>query len=355
MRIDELYAFIPLWLLRSTVFAFGLLWGSFLNVVIYRVPREMSVVRPPSHCPGCGKPVQPYDNIPVLSYVVLRGRARCCGVRMSPRYPIVELIGGALSLAIFEVILLRLPGSMSVGRAAAIYGADFALCMGLVAAAFIDAEHMFLPDSITIGGTILGVFTATLRDLGTVDSLIGAAAGFLGVFIPFIFLYKGLLGRTGMGLGDAKLLALAGAWFGWPGALFTLLAGAVQGSIYAGITRLLGIEPKLPDAVLEDIAELEKAAAAGDEEAKKALAEDPLTEDENHPFIVRFFQRLFGIEGKEQAQDEPAPAPHEEEADIFTPRARIPFGPFLILGILELLFAGEWLKAKLVPFLWPVF
>jgi leader peptidase (prepilin peptidase)/N-methyltransferase len=352
MRIDELYAIIPLWLLRSTVFAFGLLWGSFLNVVIYRVPLEMSVVRPPSHCPGCGKPVQPYDNIPVLSWLLLRGRARCCGVKMSPRYPLVELIGGALSLAIFEVVILKLPGSEPVGRAAAIYGADFALCMGLVAAAFIDAEHMFLPDSITIGGTVLGLFTATLRDLRTVDSLIGAAIGFLGIFVPFIFLYKGLLGRRGMGLGDAKLLALAGAWFGWPGAVFTLFAGAFQGTIYAGITRVFGIEPKLPDAVAEDIAHLEALAAEGDEEAKASLAEDPLTEDDD-PFILTFFRRLFGR--KAEAIEKTAP-PGGEAADEGEPppaRARIPFGPFLILAILELLLAGDWLRANVLPLLWP--
>jgi len=374
MRLDELLSIVPLWLVRSSVFVFGLLWGSFLNVVIYRVPREMSVVRPASHCPGCGKPVQAYDNLPVLSYVILRGRARCCGARMSPRYPLVELIGGALSLAILEVIILNLPGSVSVGRAAAIYGADFALCLALVAAAFIDAEHMFLPDSITIGGTALGIVTATLRDLPTLDSVIGAAVGFFGIYVPFIFLYKGLLGRTGMGLGDAKLLALAGAWFGWPGALFTLLAGAVQGSIYAGVLRVLGIEPKLPQAVLEDIAELEKAAAEGDEEAKKALAEDPLTEDENDAFIVRFFQRLFnaappevaeagetapGAENAAATTDAPpttADAPPEEEEEVAdtAPRARIPFGPFLILAILELLFAGDWLRERLLPLLWPV-
>jgi leader peptidase (prepilin peptidase)/N-methyltransferase len=352
MRLDELTQMLPLWLLRATVFVFGLLWGSFLNVVIYRVPRDMSVVHPASHCPSCGKPIAPYDNVPVLSYVVLRGRARCCGARMSPRYLVVELIGGALSLAIFEAIVLALPGSTSVGRAAAIYGADFVLCLGLVAAAFIDAEHMFLPDSITIGGTLLGVVTATVRGVPTTDSLIGAAAGFLGIYVPFIFLYKGLLGRTGMGLGDAKLLALAGAWFGWPGAVFTLFAGALQGSLYAGITRLIGIEPKLPDAVLEDIAELEKAAAAGDEEAKQALAEDPLTEDENDAFIVRFFRRIFGIAEPVKAEPEAAEQGEREEAETAAPRGRMPFGPFLILAILELLFAGDWVRAHFARLFW---
>src|SRR4051794_37502038 len=163
--LGEVYSWFPLWVLRGFVIFFGLIWGSFLNVVIYRVPREMSVVRPASHCPGCGKPIAGYDNIPVFTYLILRGRARCCGVKMSPRYPLVELLGGALSLAILEVIILKMPGSTPAVRALAVYAADFALCMGLVAAAFIDAEHMFLPDSITIGGTIVGIATATLRDL----------------------------------------------------------------------------------------------------------------------------------------------------------------------------------------------
>jgi leader peptidase (prepilin peptidase)/N-methyltransferase len=360
MRLDELFGLLSLGLLRGAAFVFGLLWGSFLNVVIYRVPRELSVVRPASHCPGCGKPIAAYDNVPVLSYVVLRGRARCCGARMSPRYPLVELIGGALSLAIFEVVIRDLPGSTSVFRAAAVYAADFALCMGLVAAAFIDAEHMFLPDSITLGGVVVGIATATLRGMALTDSLIGAAAGFFGIYVPFIFLYKGLLGRTGMGMGDAKLLALAGAWFGWPGAIFVLLAGSVQGSLYAGVTFLLGIKPKLPDAVLEDIAELEKAAAAGDEEAKKALAEDPLTEDESDAFILRFFRRLTGDSDTSQASrsdtDESTTDAGSEEVDDEAdgaPRARIPFGPFLILAILELLFAGDWLRSHVLPTLWP--
>jgi leader peptidase (prepilin peptidase) / N-methyltransferase len=371
MRFDELTGLIPLWLLRVAVFSFGLLWGSFLNVVIYRVPRDMSVVRPASHCPGCGKPVAGYDNIPVLSYLILRGRARCCGARMSPRYPLVELIGGALSLAIFEVIILRLPSGVSVGRASAIYGADFALALGLVAAAFIDAEHMFLPDRITLGGVVLGVFTASLRDLGWLDALLGAGIGFVGVWFPFTFLYKGLLGRTGMGLGDAKLLALAGAWFGWPGAVFALFAGAIQGTLYALVTRLLGIELKLPDAVQEDIAELEKRAAEGDEEAKRDLEADPLAEDRHggdRAFIVEFFKRLFGIKDTPKTEVRPkagrqpegpraeAKADESEaeaEAEEGAPRARLPFGPFLILAMLEFLFAGPRISDFLYGILSP--
>jgi len=316
MTLVEVYAWFPLWVLRGFVLFFGLIWGSFLNVVIYRVPREMSVVRPASHCPGCGKPIAGYDNIPVVSYLLLRGRARCCGTKMSPRYPLVELLGGLLSVAIFEAIIIKMPDSTPAVRALAVYVADFALCMGLLAAVFIDAEHMFLPDTNTIGGTILGVATATLRGLPFMQSLIGASAGFIGVWLPFNFLYKRVLGRTGMGLGDAKLLALAGAWFGWQGAVFVLFAGAFHGLLYVIVLKVLGIEPKLPDSVLEDHAQLQKEADEGDEEAKQALLDDPLAEAHAG--------------------------------------ARMPFGPFLILACLELLFAGEWIAAKLGMMLGPL-
>lgn len=359
----DAWGLIPLGLMRAFVFAFGLLWGSFLNVVIYRLPREMSVVRPGSHCPGCGKPIAGYDNIPVVTWLLLRGRSRCCQTKISVRYPLVELIGGALSLAVFEVVILALPGSTPAHRALAIYGADFILCLGLVAAAFIDAENMFLPDSITIGGTVLGLATATLRGGAFVDSVIGAVAGFVGIWLPFIFLYKGFRGRSGMGLGDAKLLALAGAWFGWPGAVATLMGGALQGTVAAGVAYLFGWKPKLPEAVLEDIRELEELAAKGDAEAIKALEEDPLTEDED-PFILTWLRRLFGIATPEPEPEAPEleGPPIEEEMEerrelegAADERPRIPFGPFLILAILELLFSGEWLRAHVLPFFWPVF
>ncbi len=179
---------IPLTYLRVVATIFGLLWGSFLNVVIYRVPRSISVVHPPSTCPGCSAPIKPYDNIPVLSWLLLRGKARCCGVAISPRYPLVELMGGILSLAIVEVIVRALPYETAWYRAAAIFLAYFSLVLSLVAAAFIDAEHMYLPDAITIGGTVVGVTTATLRGMSLRDSALSAAIGFLMVWLPFIVL-----------------------------------------------------------------------------------------------------------------------------------------------------------------------
>jgi leader peptidase (prepilin peptidase) / N-methyltransferase len=297
---------VPTWFVRGVAIAFGLVWGSFVNVVIYRVPLGMSVVRPPSHCPGCGRPIAAYDNIPVISYIGLAGRARCCNVRLSPRYPLVELIGGALSLAIVERVLLPMQWA-PLGRVLAVYAADFALSMALVAGAFIDAEHMYLPDSITIGGAVLGFATATLRGLSWRESLVGAAAGFVGTWLPFIVIYKRIRGRVGMGLGDAKLIMLAGAWFGWGGIVFALLAGAVQGTLTAlGILLAKG-KIEEPEAVVRDREDLQRAAAQGDEEAIRAIEEDPLA------------------------------VPQAEGIG----QSRLPFGPFLILGILEFLLAGD--------------
>jgi leader peptidase (prepilin peptidase)/N-methyltransferase len=312
MTLGDILALYGGWFARTLLFVFGLLWGSFLNVVIYRVPLDMSVVTPPSHCPACGVEVKAYDNIPVVSYLVLRGRARCCGAKMSPRYLFVELIGGAVSLALLEVVLRHFPEGTSLVRASAIYVADFGLAMGLVAAAFIDLEHMYLPDPITIGGTVLGVATCSLRDVRVVDSLLGGAIGFVVVWLPFNVLYKVVRGKVGMGVGDAKLAMLAGAWFGWPGAVFALFAGAVQGTLAAVLVYLVKGKLEEPEQVKADREELKKAAAEGDAEAKEALEEDPL-----------------GTEPEEGLM-----------------AARLPFGPFLILGILEFLFVGRSILAR---------
>ncbi|WP_437582042.1 prepilin peptidase [Sorangium sp. So ce887] len=302
----------PPWFLRAFALCFGLLWGSFLNVVIHRVPRELSVVRPGSRCPACGTPIRAFDNIPVLSYLLLRGRARCCGAPVSPRYPLVEAAGGVLSLAIVELIILQLPWSTPILHALATYTADLALALGLLAATFIDLEHMYIPDAITIGGAVLGVATASLRSMGFTDALLGAAIGFAVVWLPFVVLYPRIRGgRVGMGLGDAKLLMLAGAWFGWGGALFVLGAGAIQGSIVAIGMLLLRGSIEEPEAVRLEREQIRAELAAMSPE-ERAAAE------------------------KEIAQDPLAEAPGEGFG-----QARIAFGPFLALATLECLLVGR--------------
>jgi leader peptidase (prepilin peptidase)/N-methyltransferase len=299
------------WLVCLLAFGWGCLWGSFLNVVIHRLPRGMSVVHPPSHCPACGAAIRPWNNLPIVSWVALRGRARCCGARVSPRYIVVEALGGLVSLAIAEHVFAAATPESSLLHVASIFLAEVALAFALIAAAFIDAEHMYLPDPITLGGTLFGLATPGLRDLGWPDVFEGALGGFLGVWLPFVVLYPRLRGRAGMGMGDAKLVMLAGAWFGLPGAIFALFGGALQASIAAIV--LFAVQGKIeePEAVRADRELLEQAAEAGDESARKALDDDPLGRPPEDGFFA----------------------------------ARLPFGPFLCLATIEWMLVGDRIRA----------
>jgi len=314
--LPSLADFPPLFLIAFAV-ALGLVLGSFLNVVIYRLPRGESLAFPGSHCPHCGQPIKPRDNVPVLSYLVLLGRARCCKAPISPRYPLVEAIGGLVAWAVMRSVVLELPPETSIARGGAVFLAYLTLALALIAAAFIDLEHMVLPDEITLGGAGLGMATVPLRaDASFRDSLIGAAVGFFMVWLPFIVLYGKLRGRPGMGLGDAKLVLLAGAWFGWLGAAFALLAGAVQAT--AVMLALLATGKKLeePVAVVAERRALHEALATAEgaerEELERELAEDPLAR-------------------------EPAPG---------LAGARLAFGPFIILAILEFTFYGPLIRTE---------
>ena len=305
------------WLMRALSFAWGAIWGSFVNVVVYRVPREMSVVRPGSHCPACGAPVAALDNIPILSWLLLRGKARCCGAKISPRYVVLEAAAGLIGVAVVETLVLPLPVETSLVHAATVFLSAFGLAMALMAAAFIDLEHMYLPDAITLGGTLIGVLTPGLRGLTWVDGIVGAGVGFVGVWLPFVVGYKALRGRPGMGMGDAKLTMLAGAWFGWPGVAFAVFAGALQATVAAGIVLAVKGKIEEPEAVVRDREELQAAAAGGDEEARHILELDPLG----------------------AAPDDGIMA------------ARMPFGPFLCLAILEWMLAGAWIADRWLPWM----
>jgi leader peptidase (prepilin peptidase) / N-methyltransferase len=306
---------VPPYLLRTYAVLLGLFFGSFLNVVIYRVPRGLSIVRPGSHCTACGAPIRWFDNVPVVSYLVLRGRARCCKKRFSPRYAVVEAALGLLSWAIVEAIVLHLPSQTSLLYASAVFAIDLALALALVAVAFIDLEHLYVPDAITIGGAIAGVLTSSLRDLSFVDALVGAAVGFAIVWLPFTVLYRLVRGRTGMGLGDAKLVMLAGAFFGWGGALFALLAGAVQGTVAAAVLLLVRGRIDEPRAIVKEkeeaLREIDALPESERQAAKAELLRDPIYEPD-------------------------APG---------VGLSRIAFGPFLALSMLEyLLFGREMLR-----------
>jgi len=212
-------------------FFFGLCIGSFINVVAWRWPREESIISPASHCPKCKAKISWYDNIPLLSYLLLRGRCRSCGEKISLRYPVIELASGLLSLFAYWCF------GISIW-----YLVYYGFISALFTASIIDLEHRLIPDEISLGGAVLGVGIAFLPGhlLTPVDSLLGAFAGFLVIFIV-AELYYLLTKREGMGMGDAKLLGMIGAFLGWKslGAIIFLgsLSGVIIGAIVIIISR----------------------------------------------------------------------------------------------------------------------
>jgi leader peptidase (prepilin peptidase)/N-methyltransferase len=221
------------WFFPLAAFMFGACVGSFLNVVIYRLPKGQSVVTPGSHC-GCGQPIKWHDNIPILSWLLLRGRARCCGRKFSFRYPFVEL----LTAVLFTLCWLRFP------PAVAVCGGVFLSC--LIAATFIDLDHMIIPDVFTIGLGVTGVVLSALvpalhgqhGDVFIVDSLrsgVAALQGLLigsGVVLWIALIAEALLRKEAMGFGDVTFVGAIGAFCGWQGAVFTMFGGAVVGTIW---------------------------------------------------------------------------------------------------------------------------
>jgi leader peptidase (prepilin peptidase)/N-methyltransferase len=196
--------------------------GSFLNVVIHRLPRKESLLRPGSRCPDCREPIRPWDNVPVISWLLLRGRCRACGERISFRYPFVELLTAVLFMAAGRFI------AEPTGLAVALV---FATAM--IAVTFIDLDHMIIPDVITLPGTLLGLAAAFAGlVVGPLDALLGVLIGAGGLL--FIATgYRAATGREGLGGGDVKLLAMVGAFLGPVGAFLTILIGSVSGTLFA--------------------------------------------------------------------------------------------------------------------------
>ncbi|MCX6955032.1 MAG: prepilin peptidase [Verrucomicrobia bacterium] len=241
----EVAAAFP-WFFPGVAFVIGACVGSFLNVVIYRMPKNESVVTPGSHC-GCGQPIKWHDNIPILSWLALRGRARCCGRAFSFRYPAVELLTGLLFLACW--LRLSPGGAFAPGLVAC--GGVFVAC--LVAATFIDLDHMIIPDEFTIGlgvvGVILSFAVPALHGhhsnffLGDsfrsgVDSLLGLFVG-SGLVLWIALLAEAILKKEAMGFGDVKFVGAIGAFCGWQGAVFAIFGGACVGTVWFAIAKLI--------------------------------------------------------------------------------------------------------------------
>jgi leader peptidase (prepilin peptidase)/N-methyltransferase len=292
------------------VLAVGGAIGSFLNVVIARVPEGASVASPGSRCPRCGTPIRWYDNVPVLSWILLRARCRACGGRISPRYPLVEALVAAAALAAY----------LRHGLSAAAL-AELVFVAFLVALAFIDLDTWLLPHALTwplialgLAASAAGLSGASLR-----GAAIGAVVGF-GAFAAVSLGARWALKKDALGFGDVWLLAGLGAWLGVAALLPVVLLASVQGS-------LVGIA-----LVLAGRAQLGLRAREPDRPSVPEPAPAPAPEPGSPPA--------------------PEGSPPAEEEAWTPPRNAVPFGPFLALGALEWLYLQGWL-AEVVPALAP--
>ena len=279
-------------LIASAIFFLGLAFGSFLNVCIYRMPLDLSVVTPRSACPKCKKAIALYDNLPVLSWLILRGRCRHCKAAISPRYLIIELLTGAMFLACYWYF----GWTLSTLK----YCAFSFLLLGLI---FTDAETKLLPDKLTLTGLGLGLILSLIvpvNDLATqflpgavnlpfsgdltdrlwslVDSLLGAGLG--GSFIyGAAAIYLRWRGNEGMGFGDVKLMAMVGAFLGMKLTVLTIFAGSFAGSLF-GVGTVLVVWMKRTHRFMKRLANAQAARRRGWQSAQ---------------IVYRNYQMPFGV------------------------------------------------------------
>lgn len=212
------------------VFLFGAVIGSFLNVCIHRLPREESVAWPASRCPSCEKSIAIYDNIPIVSYLALRGRCRACGVPIAIRYPLVEAANALGYLAVFWIF--------GFAEEAYVYAG---LLSALIVITGTDLSHTMIPDAVTLPGIVIGLLcAAVILPIGLVDSLFGMLLGG-GLLWALAWVSPYVFGKEGMGGGDIKLMAMVGAFIGWKPVLLAIMIGSFLGSAVGVGLIALGI------------------------------------------------------------------------------------------------------------------
>jgi len=215
--------FSDAWIVSALAGLVGLMIGSFLNVCTLRWPEDESVVFPGSHCPKCGEPIRWYDNVPVLGYVLVRGRCRACREPISLQYPLVELATGLVWTGMFSYAGLSFEALRGTLLLTILFGI-----------ALTDARFYIIPDQFSLGGLVLGLGLAFLPGgIDALDALIGAIVGF-GLLGSVAVVGKWMLKKDAMGLGDIKMMAMVGAFLGWAGVLLTVFLGALLGAVIFG-------------------------------------------------------------------------------------------------------------------------
>jgi leader peptidase (prepilin peptidase)/N-methyltransferase len=219
----------------------GLVIGSFLNVCIYRIPRNLSIVFPSSRCPFCNNAIRPWDNIPVISYLFLGGRCRSCKAKISTRYPLIEMLNASL----YAAVIWR----YGIGWNSVVYAV---LCSSLIVIAFIDLEFQIIPDRITLAGIPIGLLAGSflLPDPFMRADLLGYKAALAGIISGGGFFYLvAVLSRGGMGGGDIKMMAMVGSLMGWKAVFLTTFLGSLVGSV-VGVSLMVfkgkGRKTKVP-------------------------------------------------------------------------------------------------------------
>jgi leader peptidase (prepilin peptidase)/N-methyltransferase len=253
-----------MWYFGGIVFFFGACWGSFMNVCIWRIPRDESVVFPRSHCPKCEKLIAWYDNVPLVSWLALRGKCRNCALPISPRYITVEFITAVLFLAVWMLYgpFSPIGAAVDLLNSFVFVGAYFLMVFGLVMASYIDIDHMYLPDRVTKGSMVLGVILSfafpVLQSpaLGPIPShwggLLNSVLGLLmggGILWGVAILGKFIFKKDAMGFGDVKLMAGLGAYFGWQSVPFILFVSSLIGAIAGMLMIACGkkdLQSKIP-------------------------------------------------------------------------------------------------------------
>ena len=238
--MDYLAYFLPI-----LVVVAGLILGSFFNVLIYRLPREESIIMPGSRCPACGRPILPHENIPIISYLLLRGKCAGCKEKISLQYPLVEFVTAVLALVLWYTYITDFIAADLKWWDSLTLILQVATLLILIPVTVIDYYHYIIPDSITLGGLVLGITISFIPgQLTPVQSLIGVVAGggtLLSIGYIGQFLFKK---KEAMGGGDIKLLAFVGAVFGWKIAILTITFGALFGSIIGLVMMVIKILPE---------------------------------------------------------------------------------------------------------------
>jgi len=234
---------------------FGLLIGSFLNVCIYRLPRDLSIVWPASRCTACGRELSWYENVPVFSYLALRARCRSCGERISPMYPVIEI-----------VTALIFAGALAWYGLTPLFAVRLVFACAMLVLFVIDLQHQILPNEITLPGIAVGLVASVFLEPGLRDALIGAVAG-AGILWLIAWTYERLRHQEGLGFGDVKMLAMIGAFLGWPSMLLTLVIASFLGSV-VGVSLIASgrgeLGSKLPFGTFLAAAAIVSALAGSD-------------------------------------------------------------------------------------------